>query len=111
MVVIDIICISYHFCFTVIEFWDRINLIYEVIIYSCTEKSCPTMTAGREYEYRWRYNKKSKPVSLSAPKYYDKCTAWIGQYVDDEKYFPVYRLYLLIPKATNVAFLTQMKTT
>lgn len=104
-------CLFLPFCYPVVDFWNRISLIYQLIGESCTEASCPTMTAGRKYEYCWRDNKKSKAKPLSAPEYFEKCAAWIEGYIDDEQYFPTLSLYYLITGSTTNQSYIQPTTT
>lgn len=52
----------------VVDFFNRINLIYGTISDGCTERSCPIMSGGPKYEYRWQdENKFRRPTALSAP--------------------------------------------
>ena len=57
---------------------------------TCTPVSCPTMTAGPKYEYKWADGVKvKKPVRCSAPKYVDYLMTWVQTTLDDERIFPV----------------------
>ena len=53
--------------YVVVDFFNRVNLMYGTISEYCTEKSCPTMSGGPKYEYYWsdgdRYK---KPTGLPA---------------------------------------------
>ncbi|RLW05864.1 hypothetical protein DV515_00004770 [Chloebia gouldiae] len=54
----------------VVDFFNRINLIYGTMSEYCTERSCPIMSGGLKYEYRWQDDSKyKKPTKLSAPQY------------------------------------------
>lgn len=37
----------------VVDFFNRINLIYGTISEYCTEQTCPTMSGGPRFEYLW----------------------------------------------------------
>ncbi|XP_077889301.1 MOB kinase activator 3A isoform X1 [Ictidomys tridecemlineatus] len=54
----------------VVDFFNRINLIYGTISDGCTEQSCPVMSGGPKYEYRWQDEHRfRKPTALSAPRH------------------------------------------
>jgi hypothetical protein len=36
----------------VVDFFNRINLVYGIVSDYCTRESCPTMSGGPRYEYR-----------------------------------------------------------
>lgn len=42
----------FFFCL-VVDFFNRINLIYGTISEYCNETTCPTMSGGSRYEYLW----------------------------------------------------------
>ncbi|KAL8618750.1 hypothetical protein ACOMHN_015160 [Nucella lapillus] len=54
----------------VVDFFNRINLLYGTVSENCTEQSCPTMSGGPRYKYHWcdgvHYK---KPTALPAPQY------------------------------------------
>ncbi|XXG51395.1 hypothetical protein AAC387_Pa02g5178 [Persea americana] len=71
------------------DFFNQVNLLYGTITEFCTPVSCPTMTAGRRYEYRWADGIKiKKPIEVSAPKYVEYLMEWIECLLDDESIFP-----------------------
>lgn len=37
----------------VVDFFNRINLIYGTVCDFCTDESCPRMSGGPQYEYQW----------------------------------------------------------
>ncbi|XP_034129343.1 MOB kinase activator-like 3 isoform X4 [Drosophila guanche] len=37
----------------VVDFFNRINLIYGTVSEFCDESTCPTMSGGSRYEYLW----------------------------------------------------------
>nr|CAB3263890.1 MOB kinase activator 3A [Phallusia mammillata] len=73
----------------VVDFFNRINLIYGTVSDFCTNESCPIMSGGPRYEYRWQDNGKyKKPTNLSASEYVAELMQWIEQLINDEAMFP-----------------------
>ncbi|CAL1594168.1 unnamed protein product [Knipowitschia caucasica] len=73
----------------VVDFFNRINLIYGTISDSCTDQSCPVMSGGPKYEYRWQDEHKYKrPTALPAPKYMSLLMDWIEVQINNENIFP-----------------------
>ncbi|XP_050995608.1 MOB kinase activator 3A [Acomys russatus] len=73
----------------VVDFFNRINLIYGTISDGCTEQSCPVMSGGPKYEYRWQDEQRfRKPTALSAPRYMDLLMDWIEVQINNEDIFP-----------------------
>ena len=51
----------------VVDFFNRINLIYGTVCEQCTNTTCPTMSGGPKYEYLWQDGVKyKKPTQLPA---------------------------------------------
>ena len=73
----------------VVDFFNRINLIYGTISDSCTDQTCPVMSGGPKYEYRWQDDHKYKrPTALAAPKYMSLLMDWIEVQINNENIFP-----------------------
>ncbi|CAH1263246.1 MOB3B [Branchiostoma lanceolatum] len=74
----------------VVDFFNRINLIYGTISDFCTDESCPTMSGGPRYEYRWAddHNYK-KPTMVPANKYISLLMDWIESNINNENVFPL----------------------
>lgn len=73
-----------------VDFFNRINLIYGTICDYCNEKSCPTMSGGSRYEYLWADGDAyKKPTQLPAPKYIELLMDWIESQINNEHLFPV----------------------
>jgi hypothetical protein len=74
----------------VVDFFNRINVIYGVVCEFCSEQTCPTMSGGPKYEYHWcdgaRYK---KPTKLPAPQYIELLMDWIEQQINNTELFPV----------------------
>ena len=74
----------------VTDFYNEISLLYGVLMDVCTPVSCPSMTAGPKFEYKWADGVKiKKPIKCSAPKYVDYMMTWVQQTLDAETIFPV----------------------
>ncbi|GFZ16626.1 Mob1/phocein family protein [Actinidia rufa] len=72
-----------------VDFFNQVNLLYGTLTEFCTPESCPTMTAGPKYEYRWADGVQiKKPIEVSAPKYVEYLMDWIETQLDDESIFP-----------------------
>ncbi|KAF7461005.1 hypothetical protein GHT09_018214 [Marmota monax] len=73
----------------VVDFFNRINLIYGTISDGCTEQSCPVMSGGPKYEYRWQDEQRfRRPTALSAPRYMDQLMDWVEVQINNEDVFP-----------------------
>lgn len=74
----------------VVDFFNRINLIYGTVCEQCTPESCPTMSGGPKFEYLWQDGKKyKKPTHLPATEYVSLLMDWIETQINDEHLFPV----------------------
>ncbi|XP_067893035.1 MOB kinase activator 3C-like [Heterodontus francisci] len=81
-----------------VDFFNRINLIYGTICEYCTERSCPIMSGGLKYEYRWQdENKYKKPTKVTAPQYMNLLMDWIEALINNEDNFPT-RVGVPFPK-------------
>ncbi|KAL6087116.1 hypothetical protein STEG23_006364 [Scotinomys teguina] len=73
----------------VVDFFNRVNLIYGTICEFCTEQTCPVMSGGPKYEYRWQDDLKyKKPTALPAPQYMNLLMDWIEVQINNEDIFP-----------------------
>lgn len=73
----------------VVDFNVQVNMLYGTLTEFCTPTSCPRMTAGHRYEFRWADERDpSKPRACSAPQYCDLLLTWIQEQLDDEQRFP-----------------------
>lgn len=74
----------------VVDFFNRINLIYGTVCDYCTPESCPTMSGGPRFEYLWADGVKfKKPTPLPAPKYVCLLMDWVETQINNENLFPV----------------------
>ncbi|KQK21314.1 MOB kinase activator-like 1A [Brachypodium distachyon] len=72
-----------------VDFFNQVNILYGTVTEFCTPDTCPTMSAGPMYEYRWADGVKvKKPLKVSAPMYVDYLMDWIENQLDDESVFP-----------------------
>ncbi|XP_017509422.1 MOB kinase activator 3A [Manis javanica] len=73
----------------VVDFFNRVNLIYGTISEGCTAQSCPVMSGGPKYEYRWQDEHRfRRPTALPAPQYMDLLMDWIEAQINNEEVFP-----------------------
>lgn len=72
----------------VVDFFNRINLIYGTICDTCTDASCPIMSGGPKFEYYWADETSKKPQALSAPHYITTLMEWIEKQINNEEIFP-----------------------
>ncbi|XP_074077616.1 MOB kinase activator 3C [Macrotis lagotis] len=73
----------------VVDFFNRINLIYGTMGEFCTEASCPVMSGGPRYEYRWQdEHQYRRPAKLPAPRYMALLMDWIEGLINNEDVFP-----------------------
>ncbi|KAF3821339.1 hypothetical protein GH733_011492 [Mirounga leonina] len=86
----------------VVDFFNRINLIYGTICEFCTEQTCPVMSGGPKYEYRWQDDLKyKKPTALPAPQYMNLLMDWIEVQINNEDIFPTC-VASFVKKSTDV---------
>lgn len=81
-----------HFSFyiSVVDFFNRINLIYGTVSEYCDSASCPTMSGGARFEYLWADGDKyKKPTALPAPQYVSLLMDWTEAQINNESIFPV----------------------
>ncbi|KAE8796129.1 MOB kinase activator-like 1A [Hordeum vulgare] len=72
-----------------VDFFNQVNILYGTLMEFCTASTCPTMTAGSKFEYRWADGVQiKKPIEVSAPKYVEYLMDWIEVQLDDESIFP-----------------------
>lgn len=73
-----------------VDFFNRINLIYGTVSEYCNETTCPTMSGGPRYEYLWADGEHfKKPTPLPAPKYIEFLMDWTEGQINNEHVFPV----------------------
>jgi len=74
----------------VVDFFNRINVIYGIVSEHCSETSCPTMSGGAKYEYHWCDGVNYKrPTQLPAPQYISLLIDWVENQINNEDIFPV----------------------
>ncbi|PAA51309.1 hypothetical protein BOX15_Mlig017823g1 [Macrostomum lignano] len=73
----------------VVDFYNRISLIYGTVSEHCTEAACPKMSGGAKYEYQWADKVQyKKPTSLPAPVYIGLLMDWVEEQINDDRLFP-----------------------
>ena len=60
----------------VVDFFNRVNVIYGTVQDFCTHDSCPMMSGGPKFEYYWADETQKKPQAVSAPTV-SECTMYI----------------------------------
>lgn len=76
----------------VVDFFNRINLIYGTVCDFCTNESCPIMSGGPKYEYMWcdgPNGNYKRPTPLPAPVYINLLMDWVEEQINNESLFPV----------------------
>jgi len=74
----------------VVDFFNRINLIYGTVSEYCNETTCPAMSGGPRYEYLWADGDHyKKPTKLPAPRYIELLMDWTEAQINNENVFPV----------------------
>ncbi|XP_030850908.1 MOB kinase activator 3B-like [Strongylocentrotus purpuratus] len=74
----------------VVDFFNRINLIYGTVCEYCSADTCPIMSGGPRYEYMWMDGEKyKKPTALPASDYINKLMDWVEQLINNENIFPI----------------------
>ena len=62
----------------VVDFFNRINLIYGTVCEQCTDTTCPTMSGGPKYEYLWQDGVQyKKPTHLPANQVFIFNYIWV----------------------------------
>ena len=64
----------------VVDFFNRINVIYGTVQDFCTDTSCPMMSGGPKFEYYWADETQKKPQAVSAPTVSVKEMDLFGKY-------------------------------
>jgi len=73
----------------VVDFFNRINLLYGTVADCCTPTTCPTMSGGPKYEYLWQDGDEYKrPTQLPATEYIAHLMDWIESQINNEAIFP-----------------------
>nr|ACO10738.1 Mps one binder kinase activator-like 3 [Caligus rogercresseyi] len=76
----------------VVDFFNRLNIIYGTVSDHCNPKTCPKMSGGAKYEYLWADGGAyKKPTRLDANKYISVLMDWIEAQINDESSFPITR--------------------
>lgn len=73
----------------VVDFFNRINLIYGTISEYCNEVTCPTMSGGQRFEYLWADGDRfKKPTALPACQYISLLMDWVENQINNQALFP-----------------------
>jgi len=81
--------LSEWLAYNVIDFFNQVNMLFEIVRPVCTKTSCPEMKAGDKFEYKWMDGVSiKKPISCSATEYVDYLMDWIQGLMDNQDIFP-----------------------
>ncbi|KAL0204878.1 hypothetical protein P9112_000185 [Eukaryota sp. TZLM1-RC] len=73
----------------IVDFVSQIQMLYATVQEFCSPETCPTMSAGTDYQYYWADGVAvKKPIQVSAPEYVDLLMSWIQTLLDDDELFP-----------------------
>lgn len=84
-----------------IEFLQRIELLYSSCSLFCTSDTCPIFNAGPKYCYFW-LDESSKALQVSAPEYFDYLKRYIKRNLTNQNLFPKNIKDKFSPKALYV---------
>lgn len=74
-----------------VDMFNEALVIFSLVADCCTPACCPTMSAGRRYEYQWQdpaSNEYRRPLRVPARQYVELLMQWIERHIDDEAIFP-----------------------
>ena len=74
-----------------VDLFNEIALVHGMVSDFCTSHSCPRMTAGANYEYKWAdpcSTKYRSPTDVSAQQYVQLLMQWVQHQLDDQAIFP-----------------------
>jgi len=98
------LCAGFTNLFSVISFFDHINMLYGTISEFCTMTGCPDMNGPGNRQYLW-IDEKSKRMKLPAPQYIDYALTYTQKTVKDENIFPTkFGQYCCPPTLCNIIF-------
>jgi len=73
-----------------VDFFNEISMLYGTVSEFCTKESCPVMSAGDDYTYRWMDGVRvKKPIEVTAREYVDLLLTWVESQLNDEAIFPI----------------------
>ncbi|XP_051131813.1 MOB kinase activator-like 1A [Andrographis paniculata] len=72
-----------------VDFFNHVNVLYGALTEFCTHSTCPIMSAGPKYEYRWADGIiVTAPIEVTAPEYAEFLLDWIEDLLKDDSIFP-----------------------
>lgn len=72
----------------IVDFYNEINIIYGTIREYCNPESCPCMSAGPKYVYKWADGTIVKtPIKVPANEYTRLLMEWVEQEISDTSLF------------------------
>lgn len=85
-----------------IDFLQRIELLYSSCSLFCTSDTCPLLNAGPKYCYFWEDDDSPQPIQVSAPEYFDALKRYIKRNLLNKELFPDEIKAPLSPKADEI---------
>ena len=77
--------------YSVVDFYNQINLLYGAITEFCSPTTCPEMKATDEFEYLWHDPPTyPKPTRLPAPTYISHLLTWTSNHLSNPAVFPTH---------------------
>lgn len=83
-----------------IEFMERVEMLYSSCSLFCTVDTCPMFNAGPKYCFLWYEDDSSDAVQLSAPEYVQMLKRYIRRHLSNPDLFP--KKGNLSPKARDI---------
>lgn len=85
-----------------IDFLQRIELLYSSCSLFCTSDTCPLFNAGPKYIYFWLDDNSKNPVQISAPEYFQALKRFIKRNLKNQLLFPPGSTENFSPKANYI---------
>lgn len=85
-----------------VDFLERVELLFSSCSLFCTPDTCPMFNAGPHYHYFWEDADTEQPIQLSAPEYFSVLKRWIKRNLQNTKLFPKQSGTELIPEAVEI---------
>lgn len=85
-----------------VDFLQRVELLYSSCSLFCTSDTCPLFNAGPQYCYFWEDDDSPQPIQVSAPEYFDALKRYIKRNLLNKEIFPDEDKGELSPKADEV---------
>ncbi|OHT13056.1 Mob1/phocein family protein [Tritrichomonas foetus] len=85
-----------------VDFLERVELLYSSCSLFCTADTCPMFNAGPHYQYFWEDDDSPQPIQVSAPEYFANLKRYIKRNLQNKALFPEQDNAKLSEEATDV---------